>query len=453
MIDMITASTAHLFLNFIISVGIGLTVGLERTVNIRNAEKMAGMRDFMLVSVLAFVSSLYYLQTPIAWIGAFTATICFALATFIIGNIVRAGSRPMGMTSMLALPITFLVASLPNFGAPFWIIATIMFAILMVLGLKVRIYQFVSTIERHEIIDFAVLIGIAVSITPLIPAEARLPIPLIDIINGVATVTYQYVMLASLWKVVVMVSLMSFIAHFVTKYTKGRNALLMASFLGGMVSSLGTVLMLLRNHKKTNEDGVETTRTLTRDELFLGFAATSTGAILRCLVILRTTIGYDLFAQYMFPLTASLMLFVSISLYSFSSHPNVATDMRMSQRPLPFIFIFKFSGMLAALIVLMTLVTHYLGNAAIIPASFLSGIISSAAAVTSVGAAMLQENALDAWTAGVAIIAAILGSLFGKLFLITKHIGIKQSLPFILATLGLGIISLLTLWISFSSPS
>ncbi len=447
MIDVATADFGNLFLNFALAISVGLTIGIERTVNLREEWKMAGMRDFILVAALSFVSSLFYKTVPLAWGATFITIILFTLTIFVIRN-VRVTEKTVGMTTLLALPFTYLVAALPNFGAPFWVVATILFVVLLVLGLKVRIYQFVHTIDKQEIIDFAVLIGIAISITPLIPADAKLPIPLVDFMQGGTVVSYHPVMVAALWKVVVMVSLMSFVAHFVTKYLRGRNGLLIATFLGGLVSSLATILMLLRNSESKDQPS------LTRDQIFLGFVAANTGSILKDVLILRLALGYALFSEFLFPLISVLVLFASFSAYAFISlkDDSVMQSFKITQRALPLTFIFKFSGILAVLIVFMTMVTHYLGHDAFVLAAFFSGIVSSAAAIVSVASTMVQDMSIDNWTAGVAIMGALLGSIFAKFMVVSQKIGLKGSLTFLFPILALAIIGFVTLWISFSSP-
>jgi uncharacterized membrane protein (DUF4010 family) len=355
------------------------------------------------------------------------------------------------MTTLLALPFTYLVASLPNFGAPLWMVATIVFAVLLVLGLKVRFYQFARTIEKHEIIDFAILIGIAITITPLIPVDAQLPIPLVDFTGGEVSIFYRYVMLAALWKVVVMVSLLSFIAHFVTKYARGKHGLVVATFLGGLVSSLASVMMMLRSQPRDIAPVAgDPTHSLTRREIFMGYVSANTGAIVRAIVVLRLALGYELFDQFMFPLTAALVLFGSMTLYTFSGLGEDTPNVRFARRPLPLVFIFKFSAILAALIIVMTMVTYYLGNEAFILVSFLSGMISSAAAAVSVAANLMQPGGITPAVAGVSIMGAILGSTFAKYVVIARHLGAKESMGFLLPIALLALVSFATLWISFA---
>lgn len=453
MIDVNTASFATLLINFVTAIAVGVSFGVERAVNIKETRRMAGLRDFVLIAILSFVASLYYKLVPLAWLFAFAATIGFAISSFVLRSVLSDQDKPVGLTTLLSLPITFLIASLPNFGAPFWIVATIVFVALLVLGLKVKIYEVAGTIEKSEVIDFAVLLAIAVSVTPLIPPMARLPIPLVDFSGEEAQIVYRYIALPALWKVVVMVSLMTFIAHFVTKYITGKNALAIAAFLGGLVSSLATMIMLLHSHEHRAQDdgsGLTTNMKLNRDQLFLGFIAANTGSILKSIVILRITVGYEIFSQFLLSLVSGLLLFCTIGVYTYMSHTKDAKPIRISHRALPLRFIFQFSTILALLIVVMTVVTYYMGSAALVPVSFLSSLVNSTATITSIGATILQNSDVNIWTVGLAIIASLMASAIAKYIVIVRQTGFRDSVVFILPILSLGIVTMATLWISLA---
>ncbi|MBF0272923.1 MAG: DUF4010 domain-containing protein [Magnetococcales bacterium] len=426
---------------------------MERQISNLNKDKRFGLRDYVLVAVLAFISSLFYEATPLAWIVAFFAVVLYSLIPFIFENIgATAGTH--GMTSMLAMPVTFAIASLPNLNAQFWIIATIIFVVLLILNLKEKFHTFGYSITHREISDFAILIGLAITITPFIPTDARIPIPIVSLINDSYKVHYNYINVNMLWKVVIMVSLMSFVAHFITKYIKGRNALVLATFFGGLVSSLATIVLLLRDRQEGAE-GSEAPP-LTSQEIFLGFVAANTGSIVKDVVVLRMVVGEVLFSQFVLPVVSALVMFFSISAYSFSSQSmssGESQEIKITDRPLPLNFVFKFSSIFAILIIIMNMVTYYLGNGATVVASFMSGIISSAAAIGSVGTSMLQEGGISGWVAGLSILAALLGSICAKYVVIAKKLGLKNSLHFMLPILALTVVGLSTTWIAFhSSP-
>ncbi len=458
---MLETSFSQVGVNFALSMLTGLVIGAERAINNRTDGKKTGIRDFTLVAILAFISSLFYKETPMAWIVSFVSVILFALAAFVLESM-RHMPKPTGMTTLLSLPVTFLVASLPNFNTHFWIIATIVFVLLLILDLKEHFQLFVDGLDRREMVDFAVLIGIAISITPLIPAGSKLPVPLVDLVDGAVKMSYRYIGLESLWKVVIMVSLMSFVAHFITKYIRGKNALLLATFFGGLVSSLATIMMLLRNDSAGEKAKIgegegsavisKAGGGLSNREIFLGYVAANTGSIVKDAVILRTVVGEEMFAKFLFPMISALVLFAAISAYAFSSQGEMG-EVKITKRPLPLNFIFKFSMMLAVLLIIMQMVTYYMGSGAIVIASFLSGCASSAAAITAIGSAMTQHGGIGGWVAGLSVIAALLGSISAKYLVIAKRMGVRQSLPFMLPITTLALVMLVTMWISLTPLS
>jgi uncharacterized membrane protein (DUF4010 family) len=255
-------------------------------------------------------------------------------------------------------------------------------------------------------------------------------------------------MLGTLWQVVVMVSLMNFVAHFVTKYVSGKNSLLIATFLGGLVSSLATILMLLKNNTQDSA--------LSKDDLFLGYVSANAGSVFRAIIITRLAIGAELFTQFSFCLISIFVMFASLSIYKFyaqeeANENNKRQNIRITQRALPLNFIFKFSGILAVLLIFMTMVTHYLGEQAFVMAAFLSGMLSSAAAITSVAASLLQQDGIGPFLGGLAIVGALLGSTFAKYFIIVRHTGLAASRSFLWPIIGMGLLGFATLWLSFST--
>ena len=136
--------------------------------------------------------------------------------------------------------------------------------------------------------------------------------------------------------------------------------------------------------------------------------------------------------------------------YAFSSQHDEAREINITKRAIPIGFIGKFSAVVAVLLVFMTMATFYLGNGAIVPASLLSGIVSSAAAIITVGAAMMQENGISVWVAGLGIFAAMTGSIAAKYVVVARRLGIRDSLPFLLPIVSLLAVSLLTLWITLN---
>ncbi|MBF0462890.1 MAG: DUF4010 domain-containing protein [Magnetococcales bacterium] len=119
---------------------------------------------------------------------------------------------------------------------------------------------------------------------------------------------------------------------------------------------------------------------------------------------------------------------------------------------MPIPFIFKFSFVFACVMIFMVLVTHYLGDKATIFASFLSGIVSSAAALAAIGNSLISHD-ITVSIAGWSAIAALMGSLTAKYFFIASTIGWRRSSRFAIPVAALASVASFTLWTSFNVVS
>ncbi|GAB0056972.1 hypothetical protein SIID45300_01290 [Candidatus Magnetaquicoccaceae bacterium FCR-1] len=428
----------HLGANLAVACFIGLAIGLERSITKRGMERRLGIRDFILVAIMAFISSMLQVKSPLIWPVAFAGVLGFSLVITYFENM---KSSP-GLSSALSLPITFLMAGLGNLEVDLWFVATLLFVMLLILGMKEQFHTFSENMNRAELIDLAILIAITITITPLIPKDAALPVPLFSYIDGHWSTTFHKINVLIFWKVVIMVSLMSFGSHFITKYIKGRNALLLATFFGGLVSSLATIILLLR------KDPSGERKELSPREVFLGFVAANTGSITKDMVVFFAVIGSATFEKYLFPMASTLVLFASITMYSFAHAES--EEIKITDRPLPLSFVTKFSFVFACVMVFMAMVTHYLGSDATVIASFLSGIISSAAALAAVGNSLIS-NDISLQVGGWSVIAALLGSIFAKYIVIAKRVGWNHSYPFAIPVAALAGVGSLTLWTTLST--
>ncbi len=425
----------------------GIVIGAERQISNRDGGKNStsvGIRDFSIIALVGFVSSYFYTVSPIIWPLAFAGIMLLGIVVFIFESFYRrehSDRARAGITTVLSFPTVFLIASMSVFNTAFWLIATLIFVLLIVLELKDQWHHFIATIERQELFDFSVLIAIALIITPLIPAEAALKIPLYSI--AAHAVTFQQISIAAFWKVLLMVSFMSFIAHFITKYIRGRNALVLATFFGGLVSSLATIILFLRGASATGAH-------LTGEKLqntYLAFLAASTGSFFKDLVILFALVPHEFFQKMLLPIASVFLLMVALTLHTFSRARQVE-DIRFTNRPLPIHFITKFSAVFSVVMIVMVFVRYYLGSGWLAVASFASGLISSAAALASLGEAFKHAEVSEVMM-GVSILLALAGSLIAKYTFIVGRLGFWTSRKFLVPIFGVALVGSLSFYVAF----
>ncbi|MBF0461223.1 MAG: MgtC/SapB family protein [Magnetococcales bacterium] len=415
---------------------VGLAIGIERTITTRGLPSRLGMRDFILVAILAFISSMLRNESPQIWPLAFGGVLGYALIVTVFENL--KGSP--GLVSVIAFPITFLIAGLVNFNVNLWFIATLLFLMLLVMGLKEQLHNFSEDFSKSELIDFATLIAISITITPLIPKNAALPVPFIDYVNGAWQASFHHISVSVFWKVVVMVSFMSFGAHFITKYIKGKSALVLATYFGGLVSSIATIMLLLR------KDPTGAKRELNEREVFLGFVSANTGSLTKDVVVFFAVLGPAAFEKFAFPMVSSVVMFAAISVYYFFHAAAIEDEIKITDRPLPMKFIAKFSFVFACVMVFMAIVTHYLGTGATVLASYLSAIISSAASLAAVGNSLLN-NEISVDIAGWSALASMMGSICAKYFFIANRVGWLK-LRFAAPVAALGLYGFFSMWVA-----
>jgi uncharacterized membrane protein (DUF4010 family) len=405
----------------LLSVLSGVIIGLERQINNSQKKKRLGMRDFALVGILAFLATYLSQFNPIIWPLAFAGIVLLSMIFLIFESLQKLKNDEMaGFTTVLSFPLVFLISSLAVFHTDFWLISTILFLFLLILELKDKWHEWIAGIDKKEVIDLSLLIAIALSITPLIPHAASLNIPLWDF--HLSSVHWEAISVSKFWKVILMVSIMSFCAHFITKYVKGRNALLLATFFGGLVSSLATILLFLKG-----SDGKEMNEAEQKN-LYLAYLSAASGSVTKDILIMIPLIPAAFFDKILFPTVTILVMMIAFAIHSFASNTHEEA-IKITERPLPLEFIGKFSSAFSIVFILMVAVLYYAQGVFILIAAFGSGMVSSAASLASLAQSYGNGGISDV-VMGYGILAALLGSLFAKYFFIAKRIGFVKSWKF-----------------------
>jgi len=213
------------FLEFLISVGLGGLIGLERE-QVQKKGKflhIAGVRTFALVSL--FGTCLQYIESyseVLSWIMA--AGFLLMLSGNYIASTIKQGVN--GATTEVALFLTLIIGYLCGNQAylPALILSVIM---LIILVLKKSLHLFAEKITNREmrsIIIFAALSGV---ILPLIPKT--------DLLHG-------YVNLFQAWLMIVLIAGISLLSYMLIKLLGASKGLFLSGFLGGLISSTAVTL-------------------------------------------------------------------------------------------------------------------------------------------------------------------------------------------------------------------
>ncbi len=208
-------------LGVLISMGIGLILGLEREHDkLRDEKGFAGIRTFPIVTILGYVlGNLTESFTPwllIVGLGSFFLFLG-------VGHVVKTGKdSPLGLTTNLALIITFVLGIMVSEGLYRHSVATAVIVVTL-LSLKTTFTSFIQNITSAELFAFIKFVVLALLILPFLPDHAYGPD---DLLNPF-----------EIGLIVVIVSFINFIGYFLVKFVGSRKGILLTAILGGLISS------------------------------------------------------------------------------------------------------------------------------------------------------------------------------------------------------------------------
>lgn len=211
-------------LSLVVGLGIGLLIGIER--ERRKGEgasrAAAGVRTFVVVALSGAITALF--ESPVLIAVGFGIVGLLAAASYL-----RSSQRDPGLTTEIALVVTFLVGALahraPQLAAGLGTLIALLLASRQFLHELVR-----SRLSDREVFDGLLLAGAALVILPLMPDRA---VDRLGVVN-------PYVV----WKLTVIVLLINAFGYVAQRALGPRRGLPIAGLFGGFVSSAATIAAL-----------------------------------------------------------------------------------------------------------------------------------------------------------------------------------------------------------------
>lgn len=226
-----------IFANLLISLGLGLLVGLQRE---RTQRKLGGIRTFGLVTLSGSLCAL--LTLPPLGIGGWTVAAGFLALAAIIAAASRSAApdeEPShGVTTEVAMLAMFAVGAYVILG-PREAAVAVGAAIAILLHAKPILHGFVARLgdtDVRAIMQFAL---ISLIILPVVPDRTFGPY---DVLNP-----------AHIWLMVVLVVGISLGGYIVYKFVGGGAGILLGGLLGGLVSSTATSVSYARRAASSPE--------------------------------------------------------------------------------------------------------------------------------------------------------------------------------------------------------
>lgn len=211
---------------FAVAIGLGLLIGFERERR-QDMEGVAGVRTFALVALLGATSAFAGLHANLPWLVAITFLVVAAVV--IVSYQVTSASGDLGITTEMAVLLTFLIGALCGLGQV-GMAAAIAIACMVLLALKGWLHGIAAKIESHDIeatLKFAI---ITLIVLPLVPNVNYGPEGL-EVINP-----YK------VWLMVVLIAGLNFAGYLLVKLVKREQGLAITGLLGGLVSSTAVTL-------------------------------------------------------------------------------------------------------------------------------------------------------------------------------------------------------------------
>lgn len=222
-------------LGFLISLGIGLILGLEREFERLKANSgIAGIRSFTITSILGYLIGILSSDFT-SWFVIISFGSLFLFLS--ISQFIKAKQESaIGITTNLALATTFILGIMVSKEMYQESVAAAV-VLLTLLSLKTTFQTFIEDITTEELFAFIKFAIIALLILPLLPNEQYGPN---DLVNPF-----------EIGLVVVIVSFLDFFGYFLVKFVGSRTGILLTAVLGGLISST-TVAWNYASKSKTN---------------------------------------------------------------------------------------------------------------------------------------------------------------------------------------------------------
>ncbi|MBK7937319.1 MAG: MgtC/SapB family protein [Lewinellaceae bacterium] len=374
------------FAGLLVAGGVGLIVGLEREFNThQDLSHMGGIRTFTLVSVLGYASGYLAKNTN-------PAILVVALAGFLalvaVAYYVQTQKGKMGLTTELALLLTFLMGALISEGYIRESLAIVV-VITVVLSLKEQLHGFIKQITGEELFAFIKFIVFALLVLPLLPDE---PFGPEGILNA-----------RDIGWIVMLVLAISFSGYLLLKFSSRHKGILLTALIGGLFSS-------------TLIAWVFSARSREKPELAPAYGAgiVLASSVMFVRVFLVTSMFAGIVAWALFFPLSIMLIFSLLPAYRILRKPREETpdpDITASN-PLDIRNAMFFALLYIAVALLMYGSRYWLGNTAAYLSGAIAGIADIDAITINTAKWAAGDNAHVPVAANIILLAVLSNSLF-----------------------------------------
>jgi uncharacterized membrane protein (DUF4010 family) len=369
------------FKNLLITVGIGLLLGLEREFSKGRDEgdpSFAGVRTFPIVALIGFLAATYAdLYSPWVYVAALLGTFAFTVFSYQQG----AKRESYGGTSEFSLIIAFLLGGLvvkENYHGA----VSIAVIVTALLALKVRLHALIDKLDKGEVFSILIMVVITALVMPLLPNENAGPFETLNPYKA--------------WLIVVIFVSLNFLAYFTEKFIGSKRSVLITGIIGGFASSTATAWYFSRKTSGSEKGGV-----VEASSILL-----ASSIMFPRLLIWLFILDQELLRMLWLPVTLFGLLGVGIGYWMSrqSREDEVEASPRQASNPINFKEAFIFAGIYIVIQLLVGYANAYFGDRGVYIASVIAGLTDIDAITISM--ADYQEKSIKMGVAGAAIILA-----------------------------------------------
>lgn len=368
-------------LNSLLALAMGGLIGLER--ERAYPGRAIGVRTLALDAWLGYLLAMLgnYMHEPLISVAGLLGVFAVAFAHYFQN---ASKDRHTGITTTLAIPLTYLLGALAGMGFLFEAGASALI-VTFVLAEKGPVHKLAAKISREEIVDFLILAIAAFIVFPLLP-EKPVHFYLIQL-------DLRY-----FWSIVVLVSVVSFVGHAMVRILRQR-ALIPAAFFGGFVSALAVVAWFARDKRTTPQ------------ALRLNLEAAMAGSILSDSLILSYA-SLPLLYAFAGPLVGTLLALVALT-FLHARGTKLRDGAMAWEKPLSIMFALEFAAIFLAISFLVEIAAKA-GMAGLYVGAFIGGTLSLTGALATI-AQLHAQGQLSTSSAVFALFLALVANLGAKL--------------------------------------
>lgn len=372
-----------LFIDLGLSIGVGLLVGLQRE---RAGSAIAGIRTFSLISLGGAVAA--SLPPQIAPWAVFGGLIAVSMLC-VVGNWTRVKEdESPGVTTEAAMLLMFLVGALIVFG-PRSAGVAVGAAVAVLLHVKPFLHAFTKQLGDNDIRAIMQFAVITLIILPVAPDQAYDP--------------YGVLNLRRIWLMVVLIVGISLAAYIAYRLLGQRQGAIIASVLGGLISSTATTASFSRRVRADPASSPIATVAILIASTILGF---------RLLVILWVT-ARDQWSTLATPVFILIAVGAGSILIARLRVTQDSSTTPIQENPTQLKSALIFAGLFALVLLASAFATEHFGQTGTFVVALISGLTDMDAITLSLGS-QVHKGTISTSTCASAIMVAFVSNTVFK---------------------------------------